>query len=571
MVRLCQFRFAAVLVMCAGLSLLFRNAAAEPAAAKLELHVVKGFQQEYSLSVPALRDNDLVMIDIGAFARALRFVHKRQAGHLTVERDQDGKRWFCHFRDRNNFVRFESPGENGSAERVIQMASPPRLIGESMYLPVTDAVRIFSLWIDRQITYDRRKASIEAFLWSAPPVSDDSRLGILSPEDRSIGAGIVKSFSGPTRLNALEVDELANGVIIRIRATGSPAVASFIKPDKSGMAYLTFQQAAVDLSEFSRTFTMGLIREIKALPLGNGAVQLSLAFNTGMFTIKSTRYDWDSRSNSYTISALTNVDVSEVYRQEKEKRIRQELLQDQQKWKFDTIVLDAGHGGKDPGAIGPAGTQEKTVVLNIVRELGGLIQKEWPDVKVVYTRSDDTFIPLKDRGKIANRHDGKLFVSVHCNAAKNRSAKGAEVYILGPHKNDDALEVAMMENAVIKQEADYEERYRGFSEEYTIISSLAQNAFTLQSTEAARYVLEGMQEKTKLNDRGVRQAGFVVLWTPSMPSILVEAGYLSNHEEERVLRQKSTQQAIAKGIFNGLDRYREQYERQQVAAASAMP
>ncbi|WP_232319751.1 N-acetylmuramoyl-L-alanine amidase [Prosthecochloris sp. HL-130-GSB] len=440
-----------------------------------------------------------------------------------------------------------------------------------MYLPVTDAVRIFSLWIDRQITYDRRKASIEAFLWSAPPVSDDSRLGILSPEDRSIGAGIVKSFSGPTRLNALEVDELANGVIIRIRATGSPAVASFIKPDKSGMAYLTFQQAAVDLSEFSRTFTMGLIREIKALPLGNGAVQLSLAFNTGMFTIKSTRYDWDSRSNSYTISALTNVDVSEVYRQEKEKRIRQELLQDQQKWKFDTIVLDAGHGGKDPGAIGPAGTQEKTVVLNIVRELGGLIQKEWPDVKVVYTRSDDTFIPLKDRGKIANRHDGKLFVSVHCNAAKNRSAKGAEVYILGPHKNDDALEVAMMENAVIKQEADYEERYRGFSEEYTIISSLAQNAFTLQSTEAARYVLEGMQEKTKLNDRGVRQAGFVVLWTPSMPSILVEAGYLSNHEEERVLRQKSTQQAIAKGIFNGLDRYREQYERQQVAAASAMP
>ncbi|HED31038.1 MAG TPA: N-acetylmuramoyl-L-alanine amidase, partial [Prosthecochloris aestuarii] len=130
---------------------------------------------------------------------------------------------------------------------------------------------------------------------------------------------------------------------------------------------------------------------------------------------------------------------------------------------------------------------------------------------------------------------------------------------------------AMMENAVIKQEADYEERYRGFSEEYTIISSLAQNAFTLQSTEAARYVLEGLQEKTKLNDRGVRQAGFVVLWTPSMPSILVEAGYLSNHEEERVLRQKSTQQAIAKGIFNGLDRYREQYERQQVAAASAMP
>jgi len=228
-------------------------------------------------------------------------------------------------------------------------------------------------------------------------------------------------------------------------------------------------------------------------------------------------------------------------------------------------VLDAVHGGHDPGAIGGRGTREKDVVLNIVQDLGNLIAQKWPDVRVVYTRREDRFIPLHERGKIANRNGGKLFVSVHCNATRRKTVKGSEVYILGPHKNQAALEVAMFENSVITKEIDYKERYKGFSAEYLIMSSMAQSAFAKQSTDLAIEVQNRIDRPYSTNGRGVRQAGFMVLWTPSMPSILIETGYLSNPEEERILRDRQEQTKIAYRIFSGLESYRKDYERQQLA------
>jgi len=539
------------------------NAGAE----KLSLHAVQGFQVEYTMDVQAVKLGGTVYVDISSMSRALRLLSKRDGGQLAIMYSDKGNKTVCRLIEGSNFVDF-LPQNPGRPQRVVQLRSAPVLWKKSLWLRAVDAVRLFSLWMDREVVYDQQQGRIDAFLWSSQPDSKKSKVGIVRAEDRHISDGPAPRYKGPTTLNALEVSELANGVVIRIKATGSKSAASFIKPGKKSTASLTLQTAKGDPADFFRTFSQGLLKEIRAIPLGNGAVQIDISLNNEFYKVKSSEYQWDSATNTYVISIMSDIDVQAVYRAEKEKRIRQELARDLQKWKFDTIVLDAGHGGKDPGAVGKGGTREKDIVLRIVRYLGAVIKKEWPEIKVVYTRSDDRFIPLKQRGKIANRSDGKLFVSVHCNAAENRSAKGAEVYILGPHKNDAALRVAMLENAAIKQEEDYKNKYRGFSEEHTIMSSLAQNAFTLQSKDAARHVLEGMEKKTDINGRGVRQAGFMVLWTPSMPSLLVEAGYLSNSGEEKVLRQTNVQRNIASGIFNGLKRYRATYEKQQVASSA---
>lgn len=534
---------------------------------KLSLYAVKGFQQDYTLDVSAVNTGGSVYVNMESMSRALRLLNKKEGSQLKIFYEAGGKTTVCRLVGGSNFAGI-LPEKTVEGERVIHMRSAPVLKSGALWLRAVDAVRLFSVWMDRQVVYEKDKGLIEAFLWSPEPGSSKGRIGLVRDQDRYISTGPSPQYKGPTTITGMKVDELANGVVIRFKASGSKTAASYIKPDKRGNASLTFQTAKGNPADIFRTFSQGLIKEIRAIPLGKGAMQINISLNTEFFNVKSTDYQWEPRTNTYVVSVMSDIDVQEVYRLEKEKRIKRELAKDLQKWKLDTIVLDAGHGGKDPGAIGPGGTYEKNVVLNIVRDLGSIIKKEWPDIKVVYTRSDDRFIPLKERGKIANRNDGKLFVSVHANAAKNRSAKGAEVYILGPHKNQAALRVAMLENAAIKQEEDYKTKYKGFTEEHMIMSSLAQNAFTLQSKEAAGKVLTGMEKKTNINGRGVRQAGFMVLWTPSMPSLLVEVGYISNREEEKKLNRRDVQRNIARGIFNGLKQYRSSYEKQRIASGA---
>lgn len=534
---------------------------------KLSLHAVKSFQVDYTLGVSAVKTGGAVYVNMESMARALRLLNKKEGNQLKIFYETEGKRTVCRLVESSNFAGIV-PAKLSEDERVIHMRSAPVLRNGALWLRAVDAARLFSVWMDRQVVYEKDKGLIEAFLWSPEPGSSKGKIGLVRDQDRYISSGSVPQYKGPTTITGMKVNELANGVVIRFKASGAKTAASYIKPDKQGNASLTFEVAKGNPADIFRTFSQGLIKEIRAIPLGKGAMQVNISLNTEFFNVKSTDYQWEPRTNTYVVSVMSDIDVQEVYRLEKERRIKQDLAKDLQKWKFNAIVLDAGHGGKDPGAIGPAGTYEKNVVLNIVRDLGAIIKKEWPDVKVVYTRSDDRFIPLKERGKIANRNDGKLFVSVHANAAKNRSAKGAEVYILGPHKNQAALRVAMLENAAIKQEENYKEKYKGFTEEHMIMSSLAQNAFTLQSKEAAGKVLTGMEKKTQINGRGVKQAGFMVLWTPSMPSLLVEVGYLSNRAEEKKLKRRDVQRNIARGIFNGLKQYRTSYEKQRLASGT---
>jgi N-acetylmuramoyl-L-alanine amidase len=229
-----------------------------------------------------------------------------------------------------------------------------------------------------------------------------------------------------------------------------------------------------------------------------------------------------------------------------------------------TVVLDAGHGGKDPGAKGVTGALEKTINLKIILALGKKIKEDYPDVKVIYTRMTDNFIPLKERSDIANRNKADLFISVHCNANPySSSLHGTETYVMGLHKTEDNLDVAKRENAVILQENDYKKTYKGYDPNSPLANILLanyQNAFLKNSLRLAEKVEKEFKRSPDRQSRGVKQAGFLVLWTTTMPSILIEAGYLTHKDEEKYLKSEDGQDATAEYILKAFKKYKESLE-----------
>lgn len=233
-------------------------------------------------------------------------------------------------------------------------------------------------------------------------------------------------------------------------------------------------------------------------------------------------------------------------------------------WAKDfVLVIDAGHGGHDPGAIGRF-SKEKNINLNVALKLGNLIQENCNDVKVVYTRNKDIFIPLDRRAEIANDSKADLFISIHTNAlANNRTTKGASTWTLGLAKSDANLEVAKRENSVILYENDYKTRYAGFnpnSAESYIIFEFMQDQYMEQSVHLASLVQREFRSTCNRIDRGVHQAGFLVLKASAMPSILVELGFISTPEEEQYLNTDIGSSNLAKGIFRAFLNYKREQE-----------
>jgi N-acetylmuramoyl-L-alanine amidase len=225
----------------------------------------------------------------------------------------------------------------------------------------------------------------------------------------------------------------------------------------------------------------------------------------------------------------------------------------------DKIVVDAGHGGKDRGAPGTV-FDEKDITLAIALLVGGFIQEQMPDVEVIYTRDDDTFVPLHKRAKIANDNHADLFISIHCNSISDPDFFGAETYVMGVHKTAENLEVAKAENAAILLEDDYGDTYGGFdpdSDEDYIMLNMIQNSSLDQSIRFSMLVQQKLKETAGMYDRGVKQAGFVVLYLTTMPGVLIETGFLSNRAEEKYLLNPDNQTKIARAIAEAVDAYRE--------------
>lgn len=232
--------------------------------------------------------------------------------------------------------------------------------------------------------------------------------------------------------------------------------------------------------------------------------------------------------------------------------------------KISTVVIDPGHGGKDSGALG-AITKEKDINLTVALLLGDYIKKNCPDVTVVFTRERDVFVDLDERANIANRNNADVFISIHCNSVdgKGSTAVGAETYVLGEHKNAANLAVAKKENASILYEEDADEKYGNFdlnSPEAYIALSLFQKEYLNQSIQLAANIQDQFAKRVGRKDRGVQQAGFLVLWKTAMPSVLIELGFISNAAEERFLASEDGQSYMASAIYRAFRDFKASYE-----------
>jgi len=228
----------------------------------------------------------------------------------------------------------------------------------------------------------------------------------------------------------------------------------------------------------------------------------------------------------------------------------------------DTVVIDAGHGGHDPGTHGVK-VLEKNITLSVAMKVGNYIKQNVPGVKVIYTRTDDRYIALDERANIANKNKADLFISIHANALSRSEVHGTETYVMGPHKADGNMEVAKRENSVILLDSNHEERYEGFdpnTPESYILFSLAQSAYQESSVKLADLIESQFRERVGRRSLGVKQAGFWVLWRTSMPSVLVEVGYLTNPNEEKYLTSDHGQDLIASGIYRAFKEYKNQIE-----------
>lgn len=350
----------------------------------------------------------------------------------------------------------------------------------------------------------------------------------------------------PANISRILVEAKANGTLIRVQTSRPVARKQVVTRLTQGWLYIDIANGRLDSTAVRNIRPAGVVQRV--VPQSAGAVaQISCQLKA---VIDQKRISISGQGNEILVSLPTLEQLStEVLRNlEKERR----------KWLIDTIVLDAGHGGHDPGAIGPSGVREKDVALAVAKRVKRLLEKNM-EVRVVMTRDTDRFLPLKDRTQLANSVQGKLFISIHCNANLSRRVDGTTTYFLGPARTDEALEVAKLENSVIRYEAD-SSAYAGLGTESFILAAMAQNSFNRESQDFAALVQEELSGATNLANRGVKQAGYYVLVGASMPNILIETAFISNPKEEKLLNDASFQQDLAEAIYNGIKKFKEKYE-----------
>ncbi len=394
-------------------------------------------------------------------------------------------------------------------------------------------------------------------------VLDDTLLSIDEDASPSLIPAATPSVMG------FSIDEKSNGTLFRIHLTEK--VRDFSGSKQNGeWLYVTLMGAKCDSLTVDTTFAAGIVERVRPV-VSETSLQLSLRIRG---TVEQSEIVQDQSSNDILLTLIPHVtvekkepviDTAAIRRQHaeaKRKAVEVSIEKQKKKWKLDVVVLDAGHGGHDPGAIGVIGTREKDITLGIALKLGEMIQKEMPDVKVVYTRKTDRFVELYRRGQIANENEGKLFISIHANSTERKpsSANGFEIYLLRPGKTEDAIRIAEKENDVVKLEKDYEDRYQELTEENFIILTMAQSSYVKQSERYAEMLEETMSAQMEGQRQPVKQAGFYVLVGASMPNVLVESGYLSNVKDERFLRSPEGQKKVAAAILNALKGYKKEYE-----------
>jgi N-acetylmuramoyl-L-alanine amidase len=369
------------------------------------------------------------------------------------------------------------------------------------------------------------------------------------------------SFDEPVEfdITGVSVEQKTNGYLITVHALRKFGdVEAWLKPD--GWLFVTIANAKADTIALSRMKPFGAVRGLLTF---QSPTSVQLTFKVAPDVVQAEVVN-EAESHDLLIALRTlSPPEKEALEKKRQRAINETLERRRDPWKMDVIVIDAGHGGKDPGALGVAKTREKDVTLGIALKLGKLIEENMKNVKVVYTRKTDKFVELYRRTQIANEAGGKLFISIHCNSMERKPshASGFEIYLLRPGKTEEAIEIAERENSVVQLEEGYENRYQKLTEEQFILVAMAQSAYVKHSESFAEIAARSMAKHSSLKNSGVKQAGFYVLVGASMPNVLVETGYLSNKKEEKFLKSSEGQKKIAQALFNGIKEFKAVYEK----------
>jgi N-acetylmuramoyl-L-alanine amidase len=349
-------------------------------------------------------------------------------------------------------------------------------------------------------------------------------------------------------VQGLSIEDKQNGVLIQVPLSTYVPVANVYTSESNGWFYIDIFGGQIEAAErFPINNKSHAVKQTMKVQLSKDAARFGVLLNRGIVDKAVTIEEKPLRVN---VALRTQEQVSAD--------LLADLAREREKWKIDLVVIDPGHGGKDPGTIGKSGTYEKTLTLAIAKEIKTELERLLK-IKVIMTRDTDVFLPLQERTPLANKNRGKLFISIHVDANPDAGLRGHTVYFMGPAKTDEARRVAQFENSVIQYE-DSRNSYDSMSDAGVILAANAQNSFNKESQDFADMVEKQLSAMVKSKSIGVRQAGFYVLYGSSMPNVLIETGFASNKMDEKRLKDRQQQRLIAKAVAQSVKEFKNRYE-----------
>jgi len=458
----------------------------------------------------------------------------------TAKIESNFPKYLLKLTARSQFVVVTNKENN--SQKVYQIPLSTLFIKEDVFVPLKYMIEYYKQVSGSELTYEQNSKNL--IIAKADSIED----AIANQKDDE--AEKEKPEAASTRKHDVYdilVEEKANGTLITLKT--NKAIRIPRSSINNGTLYVFLSNATVMPGLAAKAKPAGLVDKIKQHFISAKNVQLEFALKDGYST---TETFLDPETNYLMITIHNKMFV----KPENEDS-------DKSKWNFDCVVIDAGHGGKDPGTIGVTGVREKDVNLAVALKLGKLIENNLEGVRVVYTRKTDEFIELYKRGKIANEAGGKLFISIHCNSTetKDNGYRGFEVYLLRPGRTKEAIRIAEFENSVIKYEEN-PNRYEKLTDENFILVSMVHSQYMRYSESLSDFLNQNWKREVSIPSLGIKQAGFYVLVGASMPSVLIENGFLSNRKDEAYLASNSGKKLIAETIFNSIKMYKEFYEKE---------
>ncbi len=489
-------------------------------------------QLSIDMPAPKIKEQKVQIIDVNgirylaaqdfAAAYGVRTYYRKESGKIVLFFEKNKVKLTVN----NSYIMFDA--------QIYQMPKPALLIDNSVYVPAFSFLGLIRQNTLPTLEYSIRKSDEKIY------VNENT---VSHPAATAESGGIASNIAN---LTGIRYEEKANGVAVRIKAQGTFTDSDFSTFFKGeDWFYLTIYGGNCDSLVLSSVSPTNSFQRVEAIPTGS-SVQLGFRLNR---QFKSADVHFDMRNNDILLSLFLPLN----------RDIKRKIEEAKTAWIIDTIVLDPGHGGKDPGTPGRWGyMHEKDIVLDVALRVGRLLEKN-KGLKVVYTRKTDEFVPLWKRAEIANKSDGKLFLSLHVNATpKISNAEGLEFYLLRPGRSEEAIKVAEAENSVIHLEDDVDKlKYQGYDDITNILANMVHSTNMKDSELLASILSRNFTESVNQQNRGVKQAGLYVLVGADMPKLLCELGYNTNKNEARKLNSSKHRQKMAEAIYKSILEFKE--------------